>query len=152
MFSTPVDTPLETDPGFLEVWNQLFVQYAVLLVYERGCALENETQLFRWRQILWSGCSRADLQSLLETGYADFEKLIEIRRADAQKFQPLEKGDVFVFGLMKDARIELQLSELTVYVVLRKTQVRSVHCRRSIVDCRARVYATEMYELAGTRH
>ena len=81
-------------------------------------------QLVRGRQRIWLILRRTAGDFASQTGKADHVELVQVRAEDCQKLQTLQQRNARVQCFFKDARVELEPTQLTVQIRQRQRRQR----------------------------
>src|SRR5690349_24297069 len=101
---------------------QNVVQATVLRIDQAAGVLMDRVQLLGDREAVGTRLIRAELEALLEAGYANFEELVEVAGRDAQELEPFEQRDLFVERLREHALVEFEQRKLAIDVLLGRAE------------------------------
>ena len=113
-----VGVTVEADAFGGEAGADFLTPASVLVCDETADAMGDGGELLCGGKAVGSGGLRAGLHDLFEPGHADLEEFVEVGRDDAEEFEALEERGGGIFGLIEDALVEFQPTQLAIDKIL----------------------------------
>lgn len=93
-----------------------------LLIDHLAHTLGDRVEVFGRGKAVHADACAFSFDLLFKAGDANFEKFVEIRAGDAEKLYPLQQWRLWIYGLVKDALIEFEPTQLPIEEEVRRTR------------------------------